>query len=245
MRWLLSFRGETESEHIQKRYLGKDGQIVWCELIISMVRDSKGDPQYYLGIIQDISDRLKAEAEIRLQSEIMTHIADAVYLVRMKDGIIVYTNSQFEKLFGYDHNEMLGKHVSIVNAPTDKSPEETAIEIISSLSEYGYWKGEVQNIKKDGRVFWSYASVSLFDHSKFGNVLVSVQTDITDRKNAESEIKELNEDLERGLYRGQSSWLLPTRNLKHLAILYHTILGHLFGQCMVIQISCLKNIKIC
>jgi len=44
--------------------------------------------------------------------------------------------------------------------------------------------------------FWSHANVAIFDHSKFGKVLVSVQQDITDRKNAESQIKKLNEELE-------------------------------------------------
>jgi light-regulated signal transduction histidine kinase (bacteriophytochrome) len=91
---------------------------------------------------------------------------------------------------------MTGKPVSIVNAPTEKSPEETATEIIGELEKNSFWTGEVLNIKKDGTVFWSHANVAIFDHSKFGKVLVSVQQDITDRKNAESQIKKLNEELE-------------------------------------------------
>jgi light-regulated signal transduction histidine kinase (bacteriophytochrome) len=91
---------------------------------------------------------------------------------------------------------MTGKHVSIVNAPTEKSPEQTAIEIMSQLDKKGFWTGEVLNIKKDGTVFWSHANVAIFNHSKYGKVLVSVQEDITDRKNAEFQIKKLNEELE-------------------------------------------------
>jgi PAS domain S-box-containing protein len=123
-------------------------------------------------------------------------MAEAVYLVRMEDGIIVYTNSKFEELFGYGPGDMTGKHVSIVNAPTEKSPEQTAIEIMSQLDKKGFWTGEVLNIKKDGTVFWSHANVAIFNHSKYGKVLVSVQEDITDRKNAEFQIKKLNEELE-------------------------------------------------
>jgi PAS domain S-box-containing protein len=123
-------------------------------------------------------------------------MAEAVYLVRMEDGIIVYTNSKFEELFGYGPGDMTGKHVSIVNAPAEKSPEQTAIEIMNQLDKKGFWTGEVLNIKKDGTVFWSHANVAIFNHSKYGKVLVSVQEDITDRKNAEFQIKKLNEELE-------------------------------------------------
>jgi PAS domain S-box-containing protein len=144
----------------------------------------------------DITERKEAEDELRIQSEIMSHMAEAVYLVRIEDSVIVYANSRFEELFGYGSGEMTGKPVSIVNAPTEKSPEETATEIIGELEKNGIWMGEVLNIKKDGTVFWSQANVAIFDHSKFGKVLVSVQQDITDRKNAESQIKKLNEELE-------------------------------------------------
>ena len=189
-------KGEIETSNVQKRYLRPDGQIVWGEVLISLIKDRKGHPEYFLAIIQDITDRIEADAELRLQSEIMSHLAEAVYLVRIKDGIIMYANSQFEKLFGYGQGEMLNKNVSIVNAPSIKSPDDTANEIIATLSEQGFWKGEVNNIRKDGTTFWSYASVTIFEHSKFGTVLVSVHSDITERKRAEEEIRQLNADLE-------------------------------------------------
>ena len=75
----------------------------------------------YMHFAFDITERKKAEEELRFQSEIITNMAEAVYLVRMEDGIIVYSNSILEKMFGYGQGEMIGKHVSIVNAPTEKS----------------------------------------------------------------------------------------------------------------------------
>ena len=138
----------------------------------------------------DITLRKRAEEEIRLQSEILSHMADAVYLVRMRDGNIVFANLEFENMFGYEHGEMIGKHVSIVNAPTEKSPQETAREIMDSLAEKGLWTGEVLNIKKDGTNFWTQANVTIFDHFQFGEVLISVQNDITERKIAEESLRE-------------------------------------------------------
>lgn len=130
-----------------------------------------------------------------VHSKIITNMLEGVYLIRAKDGIIVYTNPMFEKMFGYGHGEMLGKHVSVVNAPTDKDPIKTAKEITAYINKHGMWKGEILNIKKDGTHFWSYAVVSIIDHPEHGKVFVSAHTDITERKKAEEALKERIKEL--------------------------------------------------
>lgn len=144
----------------------------------------------------NITHRKLLEGVLHFQSEILSNMSEAVYLARMEDGIIVYTNSNFEKMFGYQSDEMIGRHVSIVNNPTEKDPKETTKEILNFINENGYWNGEIQNIKKDGTVFWSYACVTLFIHSIFGKVLLTIYTDITQRKKNELEIQQLLENLE-------------------------------------------------
>ncbi|MCK4795282.1 MAG: PAS domain S-box protein, partial [Desulfobacteraceae bacterium] len=71
----------------------------------------------------DITQRKRAEEALRLQSEIVANMSEGVYLVRASDGVIAYANPKFEELFGYGPGEMVGRHVSIVNAPSDESPE--------------------------------------------------------------------------------------------------------------------------
>ena len=146
--------------------------------------------------IRDMTERKQAGDELRFYSEIMKNMNEALYLIRMEDGIIVYTNSMFEKLFGYLPGEMLGKNVSIVNAPAEKNPKETAKEIMDVLHEKGLWEGEIHNIKKDGTLFWCYTKVSVFHHSQFGEVLIAIHTDISEHKRAEEEFRTLNAELE-------------------------------------------------
>ncbi len=154
--------------------------------VITPIRDTG-----YVNIYgRDITERREKEDEIRLHSEIMTNLAEGVYLVRLEDGIIVFANPRFEEMFGYDPGEMIGKNVAIVNAPTDKTPEKTKQEIMGILKETREWHGEIYNIKKDGTPFWCYANVSLFDHYEYGTVIVSVHTDITERKKANKTLKE-------------------------------------------------------
>lgn len=147
----------------------------------------------------DIKDTKKLEQELLLSSEIIKNMADGVYLVRISDGIIVYTNPKFEQMFGYNMGEMLGEHVAIVNAPTDKNPKETAKEIMEIVEKTGEWHGEVNNIKKDGTPFWCYANVSVFDHPEYGKVLIAVHNDITERKKVEGKYQMLVEKMSDGL----------------------------------------------
>jgi len=139
----------------------------------------------------------QAEEKLRFYGEIMENMSEGVYLIRLSDGLIVYTNLKFERIFGYEAGEMIGKPVTIVNAPTAKSPEETARKIIEVLNRTGVWYGEINNIKKDGTPFWCYAGCSLFEHPEYGKVIVAVHTDITERKRAEEALQTSKELFEK------------------------------------------------
>ncbi|MEO5356439.1 MAG: PAS domain S-box protein [Nitrospirae bacterium YQR-1] len=128
--------------------------------------------------------------DLKLQSEIISNMSEGINLINVSDGSILYCNPKFEQMFGYNPGELIGKNVSVVNAPTEKSSEETAKEIITSINKNNFWQGEIQNIKKTGERFWCHATVSTFEHSEHGKVWISVHTDITERKKA-------SEDLER------------------------------------------------
>ncbi len=138
---------------------------------------------------EEIAERTQAEQALRLSAEIMENMAEGVNLIRAEDGVIVYANTRFEQMFGYGHGELNGKPVRTVNAPTDNSPEDVAVEIISVLKKAGTWKGEVKNIRRDGTTFWSHANISTFEHPEYGSVWVSVHADITDRKLAEEAVR--------------------------------------------------------
>ena len=191
-----------------------DGTEIIVEASASPVYDHADQLIAVVVTFHDITERRRAEEELRFQSEIMTNMAEAVYLVRMADGIIVYANQIFEKMFGYGQGEMIGKHVSIVNAPAEKHPEETAKNIIAAVHEKGFWQGEVNNLRKDGTPFWCHANVSIFDHSKYGSVLIAVHTDITERKQAEDELRE-NEDRFQQLFDNMSDGVAVYRAVEN------------------------------
>ncbi|MBF0343787.1 MAG: PAS domain S-box protein [Nitrospirae bacterium] len=154
-------------------------------------RDGKDAISGVCGFSHDITERKIMEEEIQIHSEILLNMSEGVFLIRADNGTIVYTNPKLDEMFCYERNELLSKHVSILNAPSDTLPEERANEIISSLLEKGTWEGEVYNIKKNGTPFWCNATVSTFKHHKYGNVWISIHTDITERKKMRRELDKI------------------------------------------------------
>ncbi len=62
-------RAESPGVSMEKRYVHKDGSVVWAALSVSLQRDAASHPSYAIGIIQDISERKQLEAELRHAKE--------------------------------------------------------------------------------------------------------------------------------------------------------------------------------
>ena len=126
-----------------------------------------------------------ASQDVRLAQAIAENMLEAVAVIRPADGLLVYTNPSWDRMFGYERGELVGEHVSVVNAPADRTPQERAEEIMAALDRHGSWRGEVHNVRKDGSDLWSDACLSQFDHPEHGPAWLAVQHEVTQRKEAE------------------------------------------------------------
>ncbi|ADV66527.1 PAS domain S-box protein [Deinococcus maricopensis] len=57
--------GQLRTYSMQKRYVRKDGQNIWANLTVSLVRDEAGNPNYFISVVEDITDIKDAEAQLR------------------------------------------------------------------------------------------------------------------------------------------------------------------------------------
>lgn len=144
---------------------------------------------YICSTIHDITELKRLEKDADLSNEILNNVSDGVSLIRTSDGIIVYANPEMEKMARYEKGELRGKHISIINDPTDIDPMETAHRIMKELNKHGSWQGDILNIRSDGTTFRCYARVSTFEHSKFGTVWVTIHTDISESLKKEERYK--------------------------------------------------------
>jgi PAS domain S-box-containing protein len=140
--------------------------------------------------IRDITGLKQAEQQLELQSIIVRNMAEGVCLIRATDGVIVYTNPKFNRMFGYDSEELTGEHVAILNyEDIHTNAQAVASSIMSEIIGWGEFTYDIHNIKKDGTPFWCRATSSLFEHPEHGRVIVAVQQDITEQRQAEEQIK--------------------------------------------------------
>lgn len=133
--------------------------------------------------------------DLPLYKEIVKYVAEGIYLVSTKDLTIRFANPKFCEMFGYEEGEIIGQHVSLINAPNDNDPMETALQIAKKLESDGYWQGEVLNKKKNGEIFWCNVVISSFTHKVYGEVYISIQTDISKRKKEELKLEKTNPSL--------------------------------------------------
>jgi two-component system CheB/CheR fusion protein len=161
------------------------------------LRDVDGRIEGALIVMHDVSGRVAADHELRLQATIAANIAAGVALVRASDGEILDVNSAFQRMLGYEQGELTGRHISVVTAPLGQAPEVRAQEMAHALETGGVWAGEIQNLRKDGTRFWCAANVSTFEHPDYGATWIVVQTDISERKVAEEALRVAEERFHR------------------------------------------------
>ncbi|MCX6694955.1 MAG: PAS domain S-box protein, partial [Candidatus Altiarchaeota archaeon] len=70
--------GKRDSYNMDRRYIKKDGTIVWGRLVVSLARDEKGDPLFSIGMVEDITEQKKTEEALRASKEFLGKIIDTI-----------------------------------------------------------------------------------------------------------------------------------------------------------------------
>jgi PAS domain S-box-containing protein len=78
-------QGKQDSYSRENRYLHKDGEVVWGQVTVSLLRDASGIPQFFISMIADITDRKKAEEDIRTYQEQLQSLATELSLTEERE----------------------------------------------------------------------------------------------------------------------------------------------------------------
>lgn len=187
-------RGEIPHYQMEKRYIKKNGAIIWIQLTVSIVRDENEQALYFLSTIEDISDRKAAQQQIERQLAAIEAATDAIAVLNERDEYI-YLNTAYIQLFGYNSaDELLGKTWREWYDADECDRIEK--EIFPILMQEGQWRGEITAKRRDGSTFTEELALKWIE--AIG--LICVCRDITQRKRAEEEVlrslakeRELNE----------------------------------------------------
>lgn len=112
------------------------------------VSDADGKYLYSLHVMQDVTEKRKAEAEQRILSEALRQATEAVVVLNA-DMCITYINPAFYRIFGYASDDMIGQSIALLSIPESKDGLQSS-EVIRQLNKNGTWSGDVWRRAKDG-----------------------------------------------------------------------------------------------
>jgi PAS domain S-box-containing protein len=171
---------------MEKRYVHKNGNLIWANLSVTMPRDENGIPQDIIGMAEDITERKKGEEKSRLLAAIVESSQDAI-IGKTLDGIITSWNFGAEAIYGYTASEMVGRSISLLIPPgNDEEMQKILDEIRSGNYVENY---EALRRKKNGQDIQISLNVSPIRDSK-GNVVAAstIGRDISNLKKMETNL---------------------------------------------------------
>jgi PAS domain S-box-containing protein len=179
--------------------LRKDGSEFPVEISLSPIEPDDG--RLVSSAIRDITDRQRAEekvAELNARFRSLLETAPDAMVLAGADGRMVLVNAQTEKLFGYARAELLGNSVDKLVPPRfrEKHPRQRS-QYFAEPKVRPMGAGlELYGLRKDGSEFPVEISLSPIETDD-GRLVSSAIRDITDRKQAEDTVRELNESQQR------------------------------------------------
>jgi PAS domain S-box-containing protein len=188
--------GEIGSYTLEKRYLRKDGSVVWINLTVALVRRGDGSPDYFVSVIEDISERKRAEILLRDTEERFHQLADNVnevfWVSNPEKTAMLYVSSAYESIWGRSRDRLYESPHDWFDAvhPDDRDRLYTAFTTKQAVGEYD----EIYRIvRPDGAVRWIHDRAYPVRDAHGGVYrIVGTASDITDRKRIEDELRMLS-----------------------------------------------------
>lgn len=207
-------RGDIARYEIHKRYYHRDSRLIWLQINVSLVRDIHGNPVNFVTQVQDITQRLLAEAQLNQLSQAVEQSTEAIIITDVI-GKIEYVNDTFTTQSGYSKQEVIGKYPNLLNS--GENPDELFSGLWKTIRAGNTWKGELINRRKDGSLSTAYATISPLRQAD-GTIshFVSTQEDIDEKKKLAEELDKHRHHLEE-LVASRTSELAVARQLAEAA----------------------------
>jgi PAS domain S-box-containing protein len=193
---LLLEQGTVLGHELQ--FYRKDKQIVWVSINVRVVRDDAGEPLLLEGFLTDITERKRAEAALKEQSDFLQTLIDTLpnpVFYKDREGRYTGCNKSFEDFTGRSRQELMGKTVyDLGPADVARTYEEKDNELFANPGKQVYeWllksrNGELRN------VIFNKATIMGAANRVTG--LVGIIADITERKQAEEKLEKHRKHLE-------------------------------------------------
>ena len=192
---LSDLQSVHQAFHRETRCRKKDGSEIVVSEVTVPVRDAQGQGLYFDGILEDVTERKRAEEALKLQTtqfqQLFMNSPDAIVMLDIEERV-VQANRGFEKLFGYCTGEITGRPVDELIIPEHGLREASALS--RAVLRGRFVREEEVRRRKDG----SLVDVSIVGYplrldDKLMGIYV-IYSDISKRKKMEKDIRQAAEE---------------------------------------------------
>lgn len=166
----------------------KNGKLIWTEIVARPERDANGKLTGYHGITRDITNRRLAEEALRIAA--IAFESQQGMFVTNTDWVILRVNHAFTEITGYTEQEAVGQTPLLLTSSRHDALFYS--DMTDEIARNGTWQGEVWDQRKSGEVFpaWLILTAVKTDEGTVTHYVATL-SDITSRKAAEEQIKNL------------------------------------------------------
>ena len=197
--WLRKMsRGEAEKLQVEKRYLRKDGGVIWCSVVASVIKDAQGKPLHMFSHIIDVTERRRIEQELaeseKKYRSLFQEMVSGFSLNKVVfdehgepvDYITLEVNREFERMLGVSKESVIGKKAYETVPGLDRKWLGIFGKVALTGTPYTY----VEYASNVGKWFEG----AIFSPGK--GLAAGTFIDVTERKKAEEALREAKEEAE-------------------------------------------------
>ena len=190
------FGGKSETFSSEKRYLRKDGNVLWVRVTMSVVRDIDGKPEYFLGVVEDMTERKNAADALQRSEARYRMLFEAspipMWVHESATFRILAVNDAAVKLYGYSRDEFLATVASIVAFEDQRSKP---MEYWHDADDQAVSVRRRTHQTKHGHVIEAETTTCPFDFNGQRARLVVIN-DVTEQQRAERALRESEEQFQ-------------------------------------------------
>jgi len=187
---------KNTSSFIEKRYIRKDGTVIWAITSIAILKDINHKPRFFIIQVLDITKLKQTEQKLKEAKHqlelVFNNGPDAILLTRVTDGFYIDSNKTFTKYTGYTPDDLRGKSTLDIDIWNDPKDRDTLLHEVQSKGYCHNLELVVKNKNGSFRTIEMSAEVIVI---KGVPCLLSISRDIAERKRMEDLLQKQNNEL--------------------------------------------------
>lgn len=231
---------EGSIKNRENYFLRKDRKVVAVEENIALLYNDEGEVTGSVAIIRDITERKRSVATLKKSEEMYHNLIELANagIIAAENDKITQVNRKAEEIYGYSKEELIGQSPTVLTPVKNRDKHRAVLNEILTSGKANETIFEEEGIRKDGSLLPIEISFSLALEKE--NMIIAVIKDISERKRAEQErkqlldeLKEKNNELEQIVYISSHDLRSPlvniqgfSRELEHAFKHVQSILSH-------------------